>query len=58
MWWTVAALLVGAAVGLAVAAFRRETASATALDARAGGYPTGGFVFAALAFIIVLSKLA
>jgi hypothetical protein len=51
------ALLVGAAVGLAVAAFRRETASATALDARAGEYLTGGFAFAALAFVIVLSKL-
>jgi hypothetical protein len=45
-------------VGFAVAAFRRETASVTALDARAGDYLTGGFAFAAVAFIIVLSKLA
>jgi hypothetical protein len=58
MWWIVVALLVGAAVGFAVAAFRRETASATTLDARAGEYLTGGFAFAALALIIVLSKLA
>jgi LPS O-antigen subunit length determinant protein (WzzB/FepE family) len=57
VWWIMVALLVCAAVGLAVAAFRRETASATALDARAGEYLTGGFAFAALAFVIVLSKL-
>jgi hypothetical protein len=58
MWWIVVALLVGTAVGFAAVAFRRETASATALDVRAGDYLTGGFAFAALAFIIVLSKLA
>jgi hypothetical protein len=58
MWWIVVALLAGAAVGFAVAAFRRETASVTALDARAGDYLTGGFAFAAVTFIIVLSKLA
>jgi hypothetical protein len=47
-----------AAVGFAVAALRRETASSTVLDTRAGEYLTGAFALIALAFIVFLSKLA
>jgi hypothetical protein len=56
MWWIVVALLAAAAAGLAVASFRRETASTATLDARAGEYLTGAF--AAVTFLIFLSKLA
>jgi hypothetical protein len=58
MWWIVVALLAGAAAGLTVAAFRRETASTATLDARAGEYLTGAFALAALAFVTFLSRLA
>ena len=58
MWWIVLALLVAAAAGLAVASFRRETASSAILDARAGDYLTGAFALVAVAFVIFLSKLA
>jgi hypothetical protein len=58
MWWIVVALLAATAGGLAVASFRRETASTATLDARAGEYLTGAFALAAVAFVILLSKLA
>jgi hypothetical protein len=58
MWWIVVALLVAAAAVLAVVSFRRETASAATLDARAGEYLTGAFALAAVAFVVFLSKLA
>ena len=58
MWWFVVAMLATAALGFAVAAFRRETASTSTLDARAGDYLTGAFALAALVFVIFLSKLA
>jgi hypothetical protein len=58
MWWIVVAILIGAAVGLAVASFRRETASTAALDLRAGDYLSGAFALLALAFIIFLSQIA
>jgi hypothetical protein len=58
MWWIVVALLAAAAAGLAVASWRRETTSSTTLDARAGDYLAGAFAFAAVSFVIFLSKLA
>lgn len=58
MCWIVVALLAAAAAGLAVASFRRETASSATLDARAGEYPTGAFALAAVTFVIFLSRLA
>jgi hypothetical protein len=58
MWWIVLALLAAAAAGLAVASFRRETASSATLDARAGDYLTGAFAVAAVAYVIFLSRLA
>ena len=58
MWWIVLARLAAAAAGLAVASFRRETASSATLDARAGDYLTGAFALAAVAFVIFLSRLA
>jgi len=58
MWWIVVAILAAAAVGFAVAALRRETASTATLDARAGEYLSGAFALAAVAFFIFLSKLA
>jgi hypothetical protein len=58
MWWIVVALLATAAAGLAVASLRRESASTATLDARAGDYLTGAFAFAAVTFVIFLSKLA
>jgi hypothetical protein len=58
MWWIVVALLAAAAAGLAVASFRRETASTATLDPRAGVYLTGAFALAAVTFVIFLSKLA
>jgi hypothetical protein len=58
MWWIVVALLAAAAAGLAVASLRREMASSATLDARAGDYLTGAFAFAAVIFVIFLSKLA
>ena len=58
MWWIVVAVLAGTVVRLAVASFRRETASTAALDARAGEYLAGAFALAALALVILLSKLA
>ena len=58
MWWTVLALLAAAAAGLAVASFRRQTASSALQDARAGDYLAGAFALAAVAFFIFLSKLA
>src|SRR5215207_7889975 len=48
MWWIVVALLAAAAAGLAVASFRRETASSATLDARAAEYLTGAFAVAAV----------
>jgi hypothetical protein len=57
MWWIVVAMLVAAAVGFAVIALRRETASSTPLDARAGEYLTGAVALAALAFVVFLAKL-
>jgi hypothetical protein len=58
MWWIVLAMLAAAAIALAVAALRRETASTATLDARAGDYLSGAFALAAVAFFIFLSKLA
>lgn len=58
MGWKVVALLAVAAVGLAVASLRRETASSATLDARAGEYLTDAFAVAAVSFVIFLSKLA
>jgi hypothetical protein len=52
------ALLTAAAAGLAVASFRRETASTATLDARAGKYLASAFALAAVTFVIFLSKLA
>ena len=51
-------LLAAGAAGLAVASFRRETASTGALDARAGEYLASAFALAAVTFVILLSKLA
>jgi hypothetical protein len=58
MWWVVTAMLACAAVGFAVASFRRETASTATLDRRAGDYLTVAFALAAVAVVIFLSKLA
>jgi hypothetical protein len=58
MWWIVVALLAAAAAGLAVASFRRETASSATLDARADESLTGAFALASVTFLIFLSKLA
>jgi hypothetical protein len=58
MWWIVVALLAAAAAGLAVASFRRETATSATLDARAGEYLTGAFALVTVAFVIFLSRLA
>jgi hypothetical protein len=58
MWWMVVAVLTGIAAGLAVAAFRRDTASTATLDVRAGQYLAGAFALVAVAWIIFLSKFA
>jgi hypothetical protein len=58
VWWIVVTVLASAVVGLAVASFRRETASVATLDARAGDYLAGAFALAAAALVIFLSKLA
>ena len=58
MWSNVVVVLASAVAGFAVASFRRETASNTTLDARAGEYLAFAFALAAVALVIFLSKLA
>jgi hypothetical protein len=58
MWSIVVVVLASAVAGFAVASFRRETASNTTLDARAGEYLAFAFGLAAVALVIFLSKLA
>jgi hypothetical protein len=58
VWWIVVTVLASAVVGLAAASFRRETATAATLDARAGVYLAGAFALAAVGLVIFLSKLA
>jgi hypothetical protein len=58
MWWIVVVVIASAVVGFALASLRRETASTSTLDARAGDYLAFAFALAAVSLVIFLSKLA
>ena len=58
MWWIVVVVLGSAAIGCAVASFRREAASTATMDDRAGDYLAFAFALALLALVIFLSRLA